>query len=160
MQEIDQIKLVKTELKDLERLFEFQKQKEGIYLAAFTASDPCDKEAYLSKFEKILKDPKIQNYTIFLNNTIVGSIAKFPLDGKIEITYWIDRDFWGKGIASESLGKLIEMESDRPIYGRVAFDNLASQKVLKKCGFIRITEDKGFANARQKEIVEYIYRLG
>ncbi|WP_156308331.1 GNAT family N-acetyltransferase [Sphingobacterium endophyticum] len=159
MQEIDQIKLVKTELKDLERLFEFQKQKEGIYLAAFTASDPGDKEAYLSKFERILKDPKIQNYTIFLNNIIVGSIAKFPLDGKIEITYWIDRDLWGKGIASKSLAKLIEMDSDRPIYGRVAFDNLASQKVLKKCGFIRIAEDKGFANARQKEIVEYIYQL-
>jgi hypothetical protein len=28
-----------------------------------------------------------------------------------------------------------------------------------KCGFIKIGRDKGFANARQTEIEEYIYKL-
>ena len=30
---------------------------------------------------------------------------------------------------------------------------------LEKCGFVRTGKDKGFANARQKEIEEYIYKL-
>jgi RimJ/RimL family protein N-acetyltransferase len=41
----------------------------------------------------------------------------------------------------------------------VAFDNQGSQKVLEKCGFVKIGTDKGFANARQAEIEEYIYKL-
>jgi RimJ/RimL family protein N-acetyltransferase len=51
------------------------------------------------------------------------------------------------------------MEMTRPLYGRTAFDNVGSQKVLEKCGFVRTGQDKGFANARQAEIEEYIYRL-
>ena len=51
----------------------------------------------------------------------------------------------------------------RPILGRVAFDNFGSQKVLEKCGFIKIGSDKGFANARQTDrqtdIEEFIYKL-
>jgi RimJ/RimL family protein N-acetyltransferase len=47
----------------------------------------------------------------------------------------------------------------RPIYRRVAFDNYSSQKVLEKCNFVKIGKEKGFANARQAEIEEYIYKL-
>jgi len=47
----------------------------------------------------------------------------------------------------------------RPIFGRTAFDNFASQKVLEKNGFVRIGKDKGFANARQAETEEFIYKL-
>jgi ribosomal-protein-alanine N-acetyltransferase len=75
------------------------------------------------------------------------------------ITYWIDKKFWGQGIATTALKGLLKIEQTRPIYGRVAFDNYGSQKVLEKCGFIKIGKDKGFANARQTEIEEFIYRL-
>ena len=52
-----------------------------------------------------------------------------------------------------------EIENNRPIFGRVAFDNFGSQKVLEKCNFLKIGTDKGFANARQAEIEEFIYKL-
>jgi len=42
----------------------------------------------------------------------------------------------------------------------VAFDNYGSQKVLEKCGFLKIGSDSGYANARQKEIEELIFKLG
>jgi [ribosomal protein S5]-alanine N-acetyltransferase len=54
---------------------------------------------------------------------------------------------------------LLTIENTRPVFGRVAFDNFGSQKVLEKCGFVKIGTDKGFANARQTEIEEFIYRL-
>ncbi len=80
-------------------------------------------------------------------------------ENEAEITYWIDKKFWGQGIATTALKELLKIEQVRPIYGRVAFDNYGSQKVLEKCGFVKIGKDKGFANARQAEIEEYIYKL-
>ena len=75
------------------------------------------------------------------------------------VTYWIDRKFWGNGIASKGLKEFLKIETIRPIFGRVAVDNFGSQKVLEKGGFIKIGSGKGFANARQTEIEEYIYKL-
>ncbi|MGF7232446.1 GNAT family N-acetyltransferase [Arachidicoccus sp.] len=81
------------------------------------------------------------------------------MEGDTEITYWIDRRFWGKGITTTALKEFLAIEKTRPIFGRVAYDNFGSQRVLEKCGFVRIGTDKGFANARQKEIEESIYKL-
>jgi RimJ/RimL family protein N-acetyltransferase len=51
----------------------------------------------------------------------------------------LDRQkFWGQGIATTALKELLKIEQVRPIYGRVAFDNYGSQKVLEKCGFVKI----------------------
>lgn len=153
------IKLRRTEVPDLESLFRFQFDKEAIHLAAFTPKDPTDKAAYLAKYTKLLGDPSVNNQTIVVDDIIVGSIAKFVLEGNTEITYWIDRKFWGRGIATKALKNFLDLETARPIFGRVAFDNFGSQKVLEKCGFVKIGADKGFANARQTEIEEFIYKL-
>ena len=153
------IKLRPTEISDLATLFQFQLDKEGGYLAAFMPKDPTDKSAYIDKHTKLLDNPTVNNQTIILDNIIVGSIAKFIIEGDTEITYWIDRKFWGQGIATQALKKFLAIETTRPIFGRVAFDNFGSQKVLEKCGFDKIGTDKGFANARQKEIEEFIYKL-
>jgi hypothetical protein len=58
------ITLAKTQKEDLHTLFQFQTDKEGIYLAAFTPKDPFDKNAYLEKYSKLLDDPAINMYTI------------------------------------------------------------------------------------------------
>ena len=154
-----EITLRPTTVQDLETLFIFQTDNDAIYLAAFTPKDPTDKAAYIDKYSKLLDDPTVHNQTILLGDKIVGSIAKFVMFGDNELTYWIDRPFWGKGIASTALKKFLAMENSRPIFGRVAFDNTGSQKVLENCGFVKVGTDKGFANARQAEIEEYIYKL-
>ena len=123
------------------------------------ATDSTDKTAYIERYIKYLTDPTINNQTIKLNGNIVGSVAKFMMKDEAEITYWIDKKFWGKGIATSALKIFLNIEIVRPIYARAAFDNFGSQRVLTKCGFIQIGKDKGFANARQAEIEEYIYKL-
>ncbi|MFZ4545592.1 MAG: GNAT family N-acetyltransferase [Saprospiraceae bacterium] len=148
-----------TLISDLDTLFEFQLDKIGAYLAAFMPKEPTDKSAYLAKYQKLLNDPTVNNQTIILDNRIVGSIAKFVAEGKVEITYWIDREFWGQGIATKSLNDFLKIEQTRPIYGRVAFDNVGSRRVLEKCGFLKTGTDKGYANARQTEIEEFIFKL-
>lgn len=149
-----------TTVADLNHLFVFQSDPEAQHLAAFTPKDPTNKTAYLEKYTNILRDPTTNNQTLLVNNAIAGSVAKFVLEDRAEITYWLDRQYWGHGIATRALKKFLEEELTRPIYGRVAFDNFGSQKVLEKCGFVKVGLDKGFANARQMEIEEFIYKLG
>ena len=154
-----QIVLRQTEIDDLEWFFQFQLDKEAIHLAAFTPKDPTDKPAYLTKYSKLLDEPTVNMRTILFDNKIVGSISKFEIDGDAEITYWIDKHFWGKGVTTTALKNFLTIENMRPIFGRVAFDNYGSQRVLEKCGFVKIGKDKGFANARGREIEEFIYKL-
>ena len=154
------ITLRRTALEDLPELFGFQQDEEAIRLAAFTPENHGVLSAYLEKYTPFLSNPTINMQTILVDQIIIGSIAKFEIEGEAEISYWIDKKFWGKGVASRALAKFLELETTRPILGRVAFDNIGSQRVLEKCGFVKIGTDKGFANARQAEIEEYIYRIG
>ncbi|KFF19262.1 GNAT family N-acetyltransferase [Chryseobacterium sp. JM1] len=153
------IQLRPTEASDLEHFFQFQLDKDAIYMAAFTPENPTDKTAYLTKYTKHLNDPTINNQTILMDDVIVGSVAKFEREGDAEITYLIDKNLWRKGIATAALEKFLTIETARPIFGRVAFDNWGSQKVLENNGFIKIGTDHFFANARQVEIEELIYKL-
>ncbi|WP_250255384.1 GNAT family N-acetyltransferase [Chryseobacterium sp. Marseille-Q3244] len=153
------IELRPTTVDDLGTLFQFQLDAEANHLAAFTSKDAANKDAYLVKYTRLLNDPTVNNQTIIVGTVIAGSIAKFIMEGNTEITYWIDKEFWGKGVATKALKEFLTLEPTRPIFGRVAFDNFGSQKVLENCGFLRIGTDKGFANARQMEIEEFIYRL-
>jgi [ribosomal protein S5]-alanine N-acetyltransferase len=159
---IDQmnITLRPTTLADLDILFRFQLDPEANQMAAFTAKDMDNQEAYISKYARFLDNPTINNQTILLDGQVVGSMAKFIMEGDAEITYWIDRSFWGRGVATKALAQFLIIETTRPLYARAAFDNTGSQRVLEKCGFIKMGEDKGFALARQAETVEYIFKLG
>ncbi|TPN82793.1 GNAT family N-acetyltransferase [Aquimarina algicola] len=154
-----EIELKCTTQDDLEILFLFQLDEDSNYLAAFTSKNPSDKAAYIKKWTRLLSDEKINVRTILLKNKIVGSIAKFEMEDNAEITYWIGKEFWGKGIATTALKKFLEVEKTRPLFGRIAFDNLGSKKVLENCGFSQIGTEKGFANAREKEIEEIIFKL-
>ncbi|MGC4099791.1 GNAT family N-acetyltransferase [Ferruginibacter sp.] len=153
------ITLIKTEKEHLELFFQFQLDKEGSYMAAFMPKDTNDKAAYIERYAGYLLDATKNMCTIKVNGVIAGSIGKFIMNNEAWITYWIDRPFWGQGIATAALEDFLKIEITRPIYAGVAFDNQGSQKVLEKCGFVRIAADKGFANARQAEIEEYIYKL-
>jgi RimJ/RimL family protein N-acetyltransferase len=148
-----------TDITDLNFFFIFQLDPEANHLAAFTSKDPNDKTAYLQKYAKFLNDRTINMQTIIVDHMIAGSIAKFEMEGEAGITYWIDKKFWGKGVATAALQAFLKNEKTRPLFGRVAFDNFGSQKVLEKCHFVKIGRDKGFANARQEEIEEFIYKL-
>ncbi len=151
--------LKKTTETDLEQLFIFQTDEMGVQMAAFTAQNPNDREAYMKKWLDIVNNPTICFRTVFLDDTIVGSVIHFNMGKETHVSYWIDRAHWGKGIATKALELFLKETDKQPLYAMVAFDNLGSQKVLEKNGFIREGKASGFANARGQEIVEYIYKL-
>ena len=118
-----------------------------------------DQAAYLAKYRRFLLDPTIHMQSILVDGVVAGSIAKFEVKGDAEITYWLDRSCWGRGVATAALRSFLRLEPARPLFGRVAFDNFGSQKVLTSCGFRKVGTDTGFASARQAEIEEFIYQL-
>ena len=42
--------------------------------------------------------------------------AKFVMENKNEITYWIDRKFWGQGIATTALFEFLKIEQKNDLY--------------------------------------------
>jgi RimJ/RimL family protein N-acetyltransferase len=145
---------------DLPIFFKQQLDQEAIFMAAFTAKDPTDREAFMIHWHKILAIDTCIIKTILFNGQVAGSVSSYEEGGKPEVTYWLGREYWGKGIATWALKELLAHHSQkRSMYARVAKDNLASRRVLEKCGFKIIGEDKGFANARGQEIEEYLLEL-
>ncbi len=153
------IKLIKTTEEDLQSLFIFQTDEVSNQLAAFTPENPHDKEAYLKKWTGIVNNPGIDMQSIWLGEELVGSVIHFTIEEETNVSYWMNREHWGKGIASRALKAFIAQSDKELLHARVAFDNTRSQKVLENCGFQRIGKERGYANARQAEIEEFIYRF-
>jgi RimJ/RimL family protein N-acetyltransferase len=156
---ISEIQLREVIDDDLPIFFEQQLDPAANYMAAFTAKDPTDREAFMAHWARILGDEANINRTILYNGQVAGHVASFEQFGEREVTYWIGKAYWGRGIATDALAELLEEVKIRPVYARAVKDNIASLRVLEKCGFAIVGEDKGFANARGEEVEEYILLL-
>ena len=144
---------------DLEVFYLNNKDPEAVWMAAFTAKDPADREAFDAHWARIMKSDTVIIRTIVFNHEIAGSVLKYEMEGEAEVSYWIGRPFWGQGIATAALQQFIDELEFRPLHARAAADNLGSIRVLEKCGFTRTGTDRYFANARNEEIEEVIYIL-
>jgi RimJ/RimL family protein N-acetyltransferase len=144
---------------DLEALFEQMRDPQGVQMAAFTPEDPDDRTAFDAHMARVRSSPGITMRAVICDGRLAGSIASFPSGGQIEVTYWIDRALWGKGIATRALALLLELVPVRPLYARAASDNVGSLRVLQKCGFQPAGTEKSFAAGRNEDIEETILRL-
>ena len=75
------------------------------------------------------------------NDSLIGEVVVFNLVEchKAEVGYWLGKPFWGQGIMTAVVGVICKFAIDKWNLVRVAaaiFDgNVASQRVLEKCGF-------------------------
>lgn len=145
---------------DLPVFFEYQLDPDANHMAAFTAKDPSDKDAFAAHWRRILSDESITKRTVLLDGRVAGNIVSFEQCGEREVSYWIGKEHWGKGVATEALSEFLDLTKTRPLYARAAKDNAASIRVLEKCGFMVSGEDKGFSNARGEEVEEFVLKLG
>jgi len=144
---------------DLPILFEYQKDPEASRMAAFLPRDPSDRDAFLMHWRRILSDPTKITKAILWNGQLAGTVGSFLLDGKPQITYWIGKEFWGNGIATQALTEFLRIVNNRPLYASTANDNVASIRVLEKCGFAMRGTAKAFAKTRGAEIDEVFFEL-
>jgi RimJ/RimL family protein N-acetyltransferase len=128
-------------------------------MAAFTAPDHMDRNAFERRWSRLQADETVVTRVIVVDGEVAGTIGSWGDAGEREVTYWIGRSYWGGGIATGALEAFLTVDPSRPLHARVAFDNVASQRVLEKCGFRVIANDRGFAEARSGEIEEFVLRL-
>jgi RimJ/RimL family protein N-acetyltransferase len=143
---------------DLDIFFSHLSDPDAIEMAAFTAEDPNDRNAFNSHWERLMKNESIIKKTILFEGDVAGHIIRFEQFGNTEVTYWIGKEYWGKGIVTDALKQFLAILDERPLYARAAKDNLASIRVLEKCGFVLIAVEKGFAKARGREIEEVVMK--
>jgi RimJ/RimL family protein N-acetyltransferase len=144
---------------DLDTLYQQVTDPESIRMAAFTAGDQHDRRAFLARTARLRADTSVSHRVIDVDGVVAGTIGFFRIDGQPEVTYWVDRAQWGRGIASAALQIVLAETSERPVYARAASDNAGSLRVLEKAGFRRVGVDRGFAPGRGEEIEETILRL-
>lgn len=144
---------------DLPAFFEHEHDETARHMAAFVPKDPNDRTAFDAQWERMRTSEDIVVRTIVVDAEVVGHIASFSRGEDREVTYWIGRAFWGRGDATAALDAFLGEETTRPLFARVVKDNVASRRVLEKCGFRLSGEDRGFAEGRGQEVEEFIFRL-
>lgn len=143
---------------DLDALFDQMRDPESVWMAAFTAGDPDDRTAFDAHMAEVRSSAGNTLHAITCDGQFVGTVASFDFDGETDVTYWIDRAAWGRGIATRALELLMELVPTRPLHARAASDNAGSLRVLQKSGFKIIGTENSFAPGRKSEIEETILR--
>jgi RimJ/RimL family protein N-acetyltransferase len=137
------ISLREVQESDLPIFFEHQRDPLANQLAAFPARD---RDAFMAHWAKIMQDESVILKTILFKGRVAGNVLNFEMDGEREVGYWLGREFWGKGIATQALSAFLTQVQMRPLYAHVARRNVASRRVLEKCGFTLSGEEKEFSN--------------
>lgn len=144
---------------DLDDLFTWESDRDACAMAAFTRADPSDRAAFDEHYRRVRADPANLLLVIEDDGAHVGSISSFTMEGDREVSYWVDRAHWGRGIASAALRRFLAEETARPLHARAAAHNRASSAVLRRAGFVQIGAERSWAAGVDADVVEHIYRL-
>lgn len=140
---------------DLEAIFVHQSDPIANQLAQFP---PRDREAFFKHWhQNILGQVNVLPRAILVDGKFVGNIGHWQSDGQALIGYWIDREYWGKGIATQTLAQFLPLVSLRPLFAHVAKHNLASQRVLLRHGFV-LTDQLIQESEDTEALLEFVLR--
>ena len=114
-----------------------------------------------------LVDAHERKYAIEINGEACGGIGLHP--GQLverhsaEIGYWLGRAYWGEGVATAALRALIphalrELSLYR-LQARVFDGNLASMKLLERCGFVHEAVLRRAAMKHGKLLDMHVYAI-
>ncbi len=124
---------------DLPVMFEHQLDPKAVAMAAVPSRG---KVAFVSHWTKILADATIVAKAVLVDGVVAGDMLCWgPPEARL-VGYWIGREFWGRGVASEALRQLVGQVAERPLHAHVAVANVASIRVLEKCGFVETGRSK------------------
>lgn len=153
----DRVRLRPVEPGDLPRMYDLQLDPDSNRMAV---TIPRTREAFDSHWAKSLGDPANIVRAILLDEAFVGYISCFPMDGQDHVGYWIDRAYWGKGIASRALHLLLREVTSRPLIATAATSNGASLRVLQKCGFVveQVRRDPATDRYPECEVAVHVLR--
>ena len=128
---------------DLPVFYEYERDPEASAMAEFPSRD---RDAFMAHWARTLANDSALTWTIDCDGEAAGNIGCWAADGRRLVGYWIGRKFWGRGLATEALAEVVGIVDARPLYAEVVNTNVASIRVLEKCGFTQVdghVEDDG-----------------
>ena len=118
---------------DLDAFFEQQRDPEGVAMALVP---PRERGAFDEHWQRLLANDACIVKTIVYEGEVAGNALSWVMDGRQVIGYWLGSEFWGKGLATRAVAELVDVLAVRPLHAWVATSNVASRRVLEKCGFV------------------------
>jgi len=115
--------------------------------------------AFLDHWGRILKYRGITKQAIVADGEVAGYVVVFGDPERRQIGYWIGRAYWGRGIATLALTRFLKVFTERPLFAVVAAHNLASRRVLEKCGFALSAAQAGAPGPPAEEGEEIVFEL-
>lgn len=120
-----------------------------------------------SFIEMVSQHHPTQIFAIVIDGKAVGSIGLHPqndiMEKNIELGYFLGEPFWGRGIITEAVKKMVAYGFQNfdvvRIYGRPFGTNVASQKVLEKAGFTLEAKIEGNIYKNNEYLDELIYAI-
>ncbi|MFV0425829.1 MAG: GNAT family N-acetyltransferase [Beutenbergiaceae bacterium] len=158
------IVLREVEDADLHAFYSYLQDPRAQAMAASSAEDGSDPQAFDAYWGKLRRSQSAVARTIAHEDDpehiVLGHIEKFEDESQPYVRYWVDREFWGKGIGTQALRKFLdEVVTERPIFARQNRGNEASLRILKRNGFKMAGQDTGFDVARGRMVDDIIMRL-
>ncbi len=135
---MNEISLRDVRESDLPVFFEQQLDPDATRMASFPARS---RDEFMAHWAKSLSDNTAILKTVVVNGDVAGNIVAWEQPGEPKVGYWLGKEYWGRGIASEALSQFLMHVTVRPLFARVAKQNIASIRVLQKCGFTMQGED-------------------
>jgi len=140
------VRLREVRESDIEMFYLQQADPESAAMAAFTSRD---REAAFAHWRRIMADESGVARTIVVvgsggRQVVAGHIVAWEHDGTHEVGYWVGREFWGRGVATEAVRQFLDVVGHRPLFAWAAAHNTGSQRVLEKDGFTYQRDDEGF----------------
>ena len=124
---------------DLPIFFAQQCDPEANAMADFPARE---RDAFMAHWERVLRNMSNITRTVLVGEEVAGNVVCWEQDGQRYVGYWLGRSFWGRGIATAALAALVEQVRTRPLFAAVVHHNVASRRVLEKCGFCQVSADE------------------
>ena len=125
---------------DLPTLHEYECDPEAAAMAAFPSRD---RDAFMAHWAKTLANDSALTMAIVCDGDVAGNIGCWEAGGNRYVGYWIGREFWGRGLATQALAELLDTVDARPLHAYVVKSNAASIRVLEKCGFAQVDSHVG-----------------
>jgi RimJ/RimL family protein N-acetyltransferase len=120
---------------DLPIFYEHQRDPEAAAMAAFPTRD---RDVFMAHWAKTLANESALTWTVVCDGEVAGNIGCWEADGCRFVGYWIGREFWARGLATQALAELVRIVGARPLRAHVVRSNVASIRVLEKCGFVEV----------------------
>jgi RimJ/RimL family protein N-acetyltransferase len=156
---VSHIELRPLEDDDLDAVFEMMRDPDARAMVAFAAADADDRGAFDEWMGERRGSDAVSLSVVTERGGFAGTAAAFAVGSDREVSVWLARHAWGRGVGTDALGLLVSREAERPLFARSSAGNTAWTTILEHAGFTEVSRSTVFAPGLDGDVDEIVYAL-